>query len=356
MARRGTAAILALAAVCLLAAGIGAYAQHAVLDESGFADRAATTLRSDEVREEVAARLAGRVAGERPELSVGRPLMESVAADAVTGDPEFQAAFRGGAVRLHRALFGDPDAEAALVVKGSSAALRTELARRLDVPVPRVRDVPLLTLASGGREGALRRLAPPARDVAGPLTLALGLAGALLLALAVLRERGRRRAVWGAGLAVAAAGGLIAAGVTAAQDLALDSFDTGFGDAVVSDIWNAYVGDLRLWALAAGAAGLVVAAAAGGPRPSPAALLAAPASRGGRAARAAGLLAVAALAVAIPELVLHAALVALAAGLVYVAAGDLLRALAPPQCRARPIRLALGAAALLALVAAVPVV
>jgi hypothetical protein len=356
MARRGTAAILALAAVCLLAAGIGAYARHAVLDEARFADRAVATLRSDEVREEVAARLGGRLAGERPQLSVGRPLMESVAADAVIGDPAFQTAFRDGAVRLHRTLFGDPDAEATLLVKGSSAALRTEFARRLDAPLPRLRDVPLLTVAGRGREGVVRRLAPPAHDRARALTLALALAGALLLALAVIRERGRRRAVWGAGLAVAAAGGLTAAGVTAAQDLVLDSFDTGFGDAVVNSVWSAYLGDLRLWALAAGAAGLVVAAAAGGPRPSPAALLAAPASRGGRAARAAGLLAVAALAVAIPELVLHTALVALAAGLVYVAAGDLLRALAPPQCTARPIRLALGAGALLALVAAVPVV
>ena len=175
MARRGTAAILALAAVCLLAAGIGAYAQYAVLDEARFADRAVASLRSDEVREEVGARLGGRLAEERPELGVGRPLMESVAADVVAGDPAFQAGFRDAAVDLHRALFGDPDAEAMLLVKGSSAALRTELARRFEVPVPRLRDVPLLTVADGGREGTLRRLAPPARDLAGPLTLASGL-------------------------------------------------------------------------------------------------------------------------------------------------------------------------------------
>ena len=157
--------------------------------------------------------------------------------------------------------------------------------------------------------------------------------------------------MWAAGLAVAAAGGLTAAGVTAAQDFVLDNFDTGFGDAVVSSIWDAYLADLRIWALSLGAAGLVVAAAAGGPRPSPATLFHAPGSRRGRALRATGLLAVAALAVRFPELVLHTGLVAIAAGLVYVAAGDLLRVVAPPSCAARRLRAAAVAAALLGLIA-----
>jgi hypothetical protein len=106
-----------------------------------------------------------------------------------------------------------------------------------------------------------------------------------------------------------------------------------------------------MWALSIGAGGLVVAAAAGGPRPSPATLFHAPASRRGRALRAAGLLGAATLAVRIPELVLHTALVAIAAGLVYVAAGDLLRVVAPPSCAARKLRAAALAAGLLGLIA-----
>jgi hypothetical protein len=51
-----------------------------------------------------------------------------------------------------------------------------------------------------------------------------------------------------------------------------------------------------------------------------------------------------------PELVLHTGLVALAAGLVYVAAGDLLRVVAPPRCSARRLRAAALAAALLGLI------
>jgi hypothetical protein len=294
------------------------------------------------------------MASQRPELSPGEPLIEDAVAEAVTADPAFHAAFRAGAVQLHRSLFGDAETHASLVVGGSGAMLRRELQHRLprsEVAVPRMDDVPLFTIGTDGREGSLRRLVPPVADVTPPLAIVLAIVGFGLLALAVVRERDHRRAVWGAGLAVAAAGGLTAAGVTAAQDFVLDNFDTGFGDAVVTSIWDAYLADLRLWALALGAGGLVVAAAAGGPRPSPAVLLAAPRSRRGRALRATGLLAVAALAVEFPELVLHTALVALGAGLVYVAAGDLLRVVAPPRCTARRLRAAALAAALLGLIA-----
>ena len=223
--------------------------------------------------------------------------------------------------------------------------------------LPRIADPTLLSVGASGPERALRELAPWARRLAGPLAIGFGVAGLALLALAVARAGDRRRAVWASGLTVAAAGGLIAAGVTAARDLVLEQFDTSFGDAVVSVVWDAFLGDLRVWALAACAAGLVVAAAAGAPRLAPRALLAAPPTRGARLLRAVGLLAVAGLAVQIPELVLHIGLVAFAAAAFYVAAGDLLRVFAPPHGAAQRARAAPVAATLLALiaVAAVPV-
>jgi hypothetical protein len=348
--RRGSVLILAIAAACLLTAGVGGYGTYAVLDRDAFADRALHTLASDEVREEVGARIARRLASDRPELSAGEPMITDAVTETVAADPAFQSAFRDGAVRLHAALFGDPDADASMIVAGSGAMVRAELQRR-GVEPARLDDVPLLTIGAEGRERLLRRLAPPAREVALPLSIVLAMAGFALLALAVVRERDHRRAVWAAGLAIAAAGGLIAAGVTAAHDFVLDNFDTGFGDAVVSSIWDAYVFELRMWALSLGAGGLVVAAAAGGPRPSPATLFRAPASRRGRALRAAALLGAATLAVEIPELALHTGLVAIGAGLVYVAAGDLLRVVAPPSCAARRLRAAALAASLLGLIA-----
>ena len=349
--RRGIASILAVATACLLAAGIGLYCSAVVLDERAFADRAASTLRSDEVQEEVAARIVAGVEGEQPSLTLGEPLLED-AAGVVAASPEYRAAFRAGAARLHRALVEDPDAEAALGGTGTGAALGAVIAERYPAVARRVRglaDPPLLTVGQHGSEQRLRRALPVAAGLVLPVSIGIGLAGLALLALAIAREP--RRGIWGAGLAVAAAGGLAAAGVTAAGDLALTSFDTDFGDAVVSAVWTAYFGDLRAAGLAVGAAGLVVAAAAGAPRLDPRTALTPPATRGGRLARAVALLGAAALAVEVPELVLHAGLVALAAALVYVAARDLLRVLAPPASAARPARAAVTAAALVGLIA-----
>src|SRR6185369_15465215 len=102
--------------------------------------------------------------------------------------------------------------------------------------------------------------APVARTLArlAPLAFAAGL---VLLTLAVLRAPTRRRGLRRAAMALASVGGITIAGLAIAKALLLATFDTSHGDAVVSTIWSAYLGDLRLWALACGAA-LVLAAAA----------------------------------------------------------------------------------------------
>jgi hypothetical protein len=350
--RRGIAAILVVAAACLLLAGIGVYASVAILDEDAFADRAASAMKSDEVREEVALRIASRAVEDQPSLAGDEAAVEDAALAGVTSDPGFPAAFRAAAATMHHALFSDADADASLRVAGSGAALQAELEQ---LPgwgsVPALEDPWLLDVENAGREKPVRALAPLARDLTLPLAIVFGLLGAGLLALGIVRAPNHRRAVWTAGVTIAAAGGLLAAGLTGASDVVLDQFDTGFGDAVVSQLWSAFLGDLRIWALALGAAGLVVAAAAGGPRISPRTLLATPASGSGRLLRAAGLLALAGFAVALPEMVLHIGLVTLAAALVYVAVGELLRVLAPPNCAWRSVRAAVATTALLAVIA-----
>ena len=124
-----------------------------------------------------------------------------------------------------------------------------------------------MAIESSGRER--QRCASSRRwphDLALPLTIVFGVAGVALLALGIVRAATRRRGIWAAGITIALAGGLLAAVITGARDVVLHQFDTDFGDAVVSQVWTAYLGDLRVWALALGAGGLVVAAAAGGPR------------------------------------------------------------------------------------------
>jgi hypothetical protein len=347
------------AAMCLMTAALGAYGRYAVLDEGHFADRATNTLRSDEVEQEVARRFSGRLLAAHPDLAPGTVAIEDAFVTGMSGDPAFRAGFHAAAARLHRAIFSDPDADASLVVAGSGSALRDGLAMRLPLranTLPVLEDPPLMSIGSNHRERLLRELAPVAKSADLPVTLAFGIAALALLGLGAAWAGGRR-GIWGAGLTVAAAGGLIGAGVTGARDVVLSHFDTGFGDAVVSQIWTAFLGDLRTWGLAACAAGLVVAAAAGAPRLDPRALLVRPKTDRGRLTRAGILVAVAAMAVKAPELVLHLTLVTLAAGLVYVASGDLLRVLAPPRGTAHRLRAATTAAVLLTAiaVAALPV-
>jgi hypothetical protein len=95
---------------------------------------------------------------------------------------------------------------------------------------------------------------------------------------------------------------------------------------VVRTIWDAYLGDLRLWALAVGTCGLIVAALAEpGTRGAWRRALAAPAGRAARLVRAAALVAVAALLIAAPEVPLDLALVAGAGALVFSAAAEVAR-------------------------------
>jgi hypothetical protein len=355
--RRGSAALLAAAAACLLLAGIAAYGQYAILDQHAFADRAASALQSDEVRDETGRRIAMRVVRQRPPLMPRQAAIQEVATSQIADNWAFGVAFRAAAARLHHELFTDANAPATLRVDGSGPALRMWLS---DTPgwqdVPRLADPPLLEIQPAGGEGALRSLAPPARAAAVPVAVVFGVAGLGLLALGIVRAPDRRRGIWSAGLTVAVAAGLVAAGVIGATDIVLHQFDTGFGDAVVRQIWDAYLGDLRSWALGIGAAALVIAAAAGGPQLRPRLALAAPRSAVGRLARAVGLLGLAVVAVALPELVLHVCLVTAAAALVYVAAGELLTVLAPPNSSARRARAVVAAAVLIGLiaVAAVP--
>jgi hypothetical protein len=349
--RRGIALILAAAAACLLVAAIAAYGRYAILDENAFADRAASTLHSDEVRDEIGKRMAARVIEDRPQLARGEDaITEAASAQARTAS--FEPAFRAAALHMQRTLFADADTDATLRVAGSGAALRRRLA---ELPnwqsLSAIEDPALISLRPTGRTGRLRKLAPLASAAALPVTIAFAVAGFALLGLGIARTPDHRRGVWAAGMTVAMAGGLLGAGVTGACDVVLNQFDTGFGDSVVSQIWDAFLGDLRAWALAAGAAGLVVAAAAGGPRLSPRALLSTPRSDGSRLVRAAGLLAIAAFAVTLPELVLHIGLVAAAGGLVYIAAGELVRVLAPPGCPRRVLRAVVTTGTLLALIA-----
>jgi hypothetical protein len=204
---------VALAVLLLLAAGLGAYADHAIVDEHGFADRAEAAFERPAVRDEVAGRLRSR---------------EAPLAAAAVDEPAFAAAFREGARQMHAALFDDPD---------DAVTLRLAMA---DSPS-------LVTLGAGGTlERELRGAAPTAADIAAWWPAAF--------VLALLAAGGVRRA----GLALAIAGGVVAAATVVTELALLRTFTSAHGDAVVDAIWDSYIADLRLLAVAAAVAGLAL--------------------------------------------------------------------------------------------------
>jgi hypothetical protein len=315
--------LLAMAAVCLVLGGVAVYAHTAILDTDAFTQRAVGTLASDEVDEEIADRLTVRLINQQPALLRYRPVIKYEARE-LAGSPEFGASFAAAARELQRSLF-DGYALASFDLGSAEARLKAAVIDReprLRGPLKGVEPQHLMDLSGGGLEGELRHLAPSARRAAalGVPALVLSL---LLLCAGVLAAPDRRRALHAAALVVGATGGALVAAWSAARAFTLSLFDTSHGDAVVGTIWDAFMGDLRLWGLALGATGIVVAAcvAATLPAGEPGRLLAVARARlAGERLRGPIALAMLALAVVVltaRELVIDLLVVGLAGALLY---------------------------------------
>src|SRR4051794_7813152 len=253
----GSLALMAIAAVCLVLGGVAVYARATILDEDAFTARAVSTLSSGEGGEEVADRLSNRLVEKAPGLLRFQPVVE-YEAQRLTVAPEFSWAFAAAARRLQRSLF-EGYTMASFDVGPAGALLKATVAQReprLQEPLARVDASDLMDFSGGGVEGTLRRLAPTARRsaVAGVPALVLAV---LLLGAGVLAAQDRRRGLHAAALAVGATGGALVAGWTAARAFTLALFDTNHGDAVVGTIWDAFLGDLRLWSMGLAGAGIV---------------------------------------------------------------------------------------------------
>ena len=313
----------------MLLGGLALYGQRTVVNERAFADRATSTLGQDEVDDEIADRIAQRLVNFHPELAGRRPVLDAAAHDLVA-TPLFANEFRAGVAAMHRALFADSHAPVHLLTAGAGQELRVMVENHSSgsaAGVPTT-DPEVLQIGGGRLEDTLRDAAPAARSLArlAPLAFAAGL---VLLTLAVLRAPTRRRGLRRAAMALASVGGITLAGLAIARALLLSTFDTSHGDAVVSTIWNAYLGDLRLWALACGGGALVLAAAAEPGAPGAwrrvLARVSHPRGAAGRLVRAAGLFAVAVLLLTAPEVPVNLALVALAGVLVFSATAEVAR-------------------------------
>ena len=321
--------LLVAGVLSLVLGGLALYARHAVLDQRAFADRATATLRQDEVRDEIAQRIADREIQAIPELAVRRPAVEAAVADVVEG-PNFPLEFHAGAAALHEALFTDGARETTLNLPGTAKELRAAVAEHSPAAAEMLppTDPQLFRLGGGGLESRLRSAAPLGRRLSAlaPVGMLVGLA---LLVAAALRAPTLRLGLRRAALGLALAGGATVAATAIGRAIVLSSFDTSHGDAVVGTIWGAFLADLRLWGLIVGGLGIVAAAvfepgAPGAWRRAVARVMA-PRGSGARLARAGGLVVLAVLLLWMPEVPLDLALVSVAGLLVFSGAAEVVR-------------------------------
>lgn len=341
-----------LAAVALMGAVVGAYANREVFDADGFAARTEQALRTEAVSEEVARRLADAAIRAEPDLVAIRPLVVSVA-EGIVRSGAFNAILRGAVRDVHRSAFDADASTITLTVADVGLLLADALDRLRPDLAARIPDTLRVTLTDP-TSGVPLDIAQTAENVQRLEWICLVLA--LVLGAAALFTAPRRDVALRIGACVAVAAGLTAIAATLAPRVVT-------GDAGVRAVLEVWLEPLaaRCWIIF-GAAILLTTAAASLWRPPPldatwrrARTLAArtPAPFRAFAAIALGLLALAE-----PHTLLR--ILVMVAGAVAVLWGttELLRQVAPatpvqrPRPRLRVGRIALGAAAVLVVGAA----
>jgi hypothetical protein len=254
-------ALAVLSALALATAGVLAYADHAVFASDPFADRAAATLDAAPVRAAAARRLTDVVVGARPNLVGLRPIIE-LAARGVVGTPQFRSLVRRAALDAHRSAFDAHTRGLTLQIR-DAGLLVGDVVQRL---APRAADrlptrvITRVARIHGGVHGFMLRIAEHA-DRARPAKWIALAVGVVLALAALLVSDSRRASVLRLGLAVAGVGIVVALAAALAPALAADSVGSADRDAVraVVGVW---LDPITAWALAASAAGIVVALAA----------------------------------------------------------------------------------------------
>lgn len=337
-----------LAAVLLLVGGVLLYARQEIVDPDRFSARAVDALQDDAVRRVAARELVANVL-ERgsADLATARPLIETAVGVVVT-TPPFRRVLRIAARESNRLLLTREEgnlvldlADATSLIRGPIESVAPQVADRL----PDDLSPQLLELRRSSAATTAVEVADRIRFL-GLLLPALGLVALVAgVWIAPDRRAGVMRA--GIGLGVAAAVLLIALQVGRIQALAAvhggELVTDDEARAAAAGVWSAYLGDLRTWAILAGAVGFAVAGAAAsrveaeevgsrlqlvGRR-----LLVAPRRRGLLLLRGVIVIALGVLFVLEPALALQIVAVALGAALLFFGADEVVDALAP---RGRP--------------------
>lgn len=265
--RRFLSRLLAgLGVFALLLGAVAAYAERTIFDPDRFSDRAVSVLDDDAVRNQIAAAVTDAVINEQPNAIAARPLIEAVA-EGLVGSAALQSLLASGIADVHRTVIeGDEDTlavtltDVGVLLRGALETAAPEVAKR----IPRTLDADVLTSGGDPDEAFYIDVSQIAVDleILHWIGLALGLAlAAGSIALAPTRLAGLRRV--GRALTI---GAVVAIVVWQLGRLLTTAPLDGDTANAVRAIWNAFLGDLRIWFVVLAGAGIVITAGASSTR------------------------------------------------------------------------------------------
>jgi len=342
----------------LLIAGASAVVAHlarTVLDEEAFSSRVVAALDRPAVSAYVAQEIAGGVVAANRDLTGVKPVIAALAQAVVNSTP-FHAMARRGARETHALMFSQqaervmlamPDV--GVLLRGTLETISPDLAGRIPLNVRTVLET-RVDGAIGARVLAVLRAAWRVQSLARTGVVA----GLLLIVCALLLAPRRRQALLDAGIGLLAVATLLAVLVPLGRAAITGAVADPALRPVVAELWSAFAGDLRYWALGLAVIALLVMATVAAML-EPARLHAAGdrglramtgrnASRSRETVRIASLLALGALAIAFPLPTLSVLTVVAGGALITVTMHALVALMAPNgdamHADARPLRVA----------------
>ncbi len=259
--------LIVIGGVLLLVGVLALYLRDEVIDQEAFANRAVEAVADDQVRTVVTRELVVNLIDRgSSDLIAARPLIESVVNTALDTDA-FQKLFREGAIESNRVLFVRDRDNAAFRISDAYRVVRfglRSIAPEVAADVPTDVDVALLKLKQ--RDFARQTL--EVADGVRVLGIVLPIAAILAFAAAIALAWDRRVAIMRSGVTVGAVGAVMVIAMLILRERVLSNV---FGEDELTDeevrgavagILDAFFGDLFIWALVLGLAGVIVAAVA----------------------------------------------------------------------------------------------
>lgn len=263
MKHRVATALLLLGLLVTAVTAVVAYLARTVLDEDAFSSRLVAALDRPGVSAFVAQRIADGVVAANRDLTGVRPVLATFA-QAVVNSAPFHALVRRGARDAHRLVFSEGAEHVMLAVpdvgvllRGALASVSPDVAKRVPTDVRTVVETRLTGRIAGQVVAGLRAAARIR------LVARVGLvAGLLLVIVGVAVAPVRRQALLNTGFGLLAVAAVLALIVPLGRATVTGAIADPSLRAAVGDLWTAFAGGLRPWAIGLATVALVVVAGA----------------------------------------------------------------------------------------------